>query len=425
MSRAFISLYLFIVLSVVLIGWGLDRFWESLAPQQEQSAEITDLITLLNQQLIDLSPEQQSIWLAHTNPQLRHRISFIDIDDLANTSIRENIMLGERVAVAAGESESWYQRVGQSDQILVLQAPIPEQNYPIIYSGLLIIFYLAIAVVIFLWIWPLSRGLSKLEKQTRHIGRDGNWEPLAVAPGSTIYSLANAFNKMSQRIRELINSHKEMTYAVSHELRTPLARMKFAVAMSEAADSAQAHQQSLRGIRQDILEMESLINSLLLYAGFEQSSGQLDRRDGHMKELLDELLARTLRDQPKTLTIELIDRSPGAIFNCEWKLMETVLQNLIQNAARFARQRIQVELAVTAADYQLVVDDDGPGIPAADRDRVFDSFVRLANEEVAQASGFGLGLAIVRRIVHWHGGSVTLEDSPLGGARFVVRWARQ
>lgn len=425
MSRAFISLYLFIVLSVVLIGWGLDKFWESLAPQQEQSAEITDLITLLNQQLIDLSPEQQSAWLARTDPQLHHRISFIAIDDLANTSIRENILLGERVAVAAGESYSWYQRVGQSDQILVLQAPMPEKNDSIIYSSLLVTFYLGIAVVIFLWIWPLSRGLSNLEKQTRHIGRDGNWEPLTIAPGSTIYSLANAFNKMSQRIRELINSHKEMTYAVSHELRTPLARMKFAVAMSEATDSAQTHQQSLRGIRQDILEMESLINSLLLYAGFEQSSGQLDRRDGHMKELLDELLARTLRERPPTLTIELVDHSPGAIFNCEWKLMETVLQNLIQNAARFARQRIQVELAVTATDYQLVVEDDGPGIPAADRDRVFDSFVRLANEEVAQASGFGLGLAIVRRIVHWHGGRVTLEDSPLGGARFVVRWARQ
>lgn len=424
MSRAFISLYLFIVLSVVLIGWGLDKFWESLDPQQQLSTEIADLLTLANQQLHQLSPDDQLLWLEQHNQQLHHRLSIINIDDFANTHIRDNIIAGDIVPAAIGDNFSWYQRLGTSDRVLVLEAPTPDNSYSMIYSGLLVIFYLGIAAVIFLWVWPLSRGLNKLEKQTRHIGRDGNWEPLTIAPGSTIYSLAHAFNKMSQRIRELINSHKEMTYAVSHELRTPLARMKFALAMNEDTGSAKLHQQSLEGIRQDIAEMESLINSLLLYAGFEQGSGQLDRRDGHMKDLVDELLARMARDKPHAISIEVIDRNPDAIFNCEWKLMETVLQNLLQNAARFAQQKIHVELAATQDHYQLIVEDDGPGIADADKERIFDSFVRLQSEDVAQASGFGLGLAIVRRIVQWHGGDVSLKDSSLGGAKFVVRWPR-
>lgn len=104
--------------------------------------------------------------------------------------------------------------------------------------------------------------------------------------------------------------------------------------------------------------------------------------------------------------------------------METVLQNLLQNAARFAQQKIHVELAATQDHYQLIVEDDGPGIADADKERIFDSFVRLQSEDVAQASGFGLGLAIVRRIVQWHGGDVSLKDSSLGGAKFVVRWPR-
>ena len=435
MNRAFLSLYFFIVISVVLIGWGLDKFWESLAPQENLSAEVSDLITLLDNRLNDLPREQQAAWLAQVQQNLRHQLDLIDVDDLVNTSVSEEILAGEIVRVGAGEAGiRWYKRIGSSQKLLVLTAPVSPNHHSTIYSGLLVVFYLGIALVIFLWVWPLSRDLGKLEKQTRHVGKDGVTEPLAIAPSSTVYPLANAFNKMSQRIRELISSHREMTYAVSHELRTPLARMKFALAMTEASNrqepispeqSPEQLKAPLDSIRQDIHEMEELISSLLLYAGFEQSSGTLDQRDGHIKDLLDDILARRNRDRPSDLVVEIIDDSNGAVFTCEWKLMETAIQNLLQNATRFARSRIRVQLAVTDTEFQLAVEDDGPGIPAADRERVFDSFVRLYNDDATQIGGFGLGLAIVRRVIHWHRGSVTFQESEWGGAKALLCWPRK
>src|SRR5690606_11129733 len=145
------------------------------------------------------------------------------------------------------------------------------------------------------------------------------------------------------------------------------------LALSEDSAAANVHHQSVHSIRQDIAEMESLINSLLLYAGFEQGSGQLDRRDGYMKDLLDDLLARMARDKPSCIEIQIIDHNPGAVYNCEWKLMEAVIQNLLQNAARFAHRKIRVELAAGVSHYEISVEDDGPGVPEADKHRVFDS----------------------------------------------------
>jgi len=116
-----------------------------------------------------------------------------------------------------------------------------------------------------------------------------------------------------------------------------------------------------------------------------------------------------------------VDRD-AKIVVCDVHLMETVLRNLLYNAIRHANRHIRVTFAVVAQQrYRLCVEDDGPGIAEADRERVFGSFVQLGRP-TGQKSGFGLGLAIVKRIVEWHGGSAHVEPSALGGARFVVDW---
>jgi signal transduction histidine kinase len=283
------------------------------------------------------------------------------------------------------------------------------------------------------WVWPLSRDSKKLEVQTRALGKDGVPETLKISPTSTLYPLAQAFNHMAQRLRELIASHREMTNAVSHELRTPLARMKFALAMIEEAQLDEKSRRQLRSLELDIAEMESLISALLAYAGFEQKTQQLTQSSGPMRDLLDELQLRFARHNQRQLHLEICDTTDNAEFKCEWKLIETVLQNFINNAARYARSRIRIELMQTPNEYIIAVEDDGPGIPANERERVFDSFVRLyyAEQDGDQTSGnsatggFGLGLAIVKRIMQWHHGSAQfVEPEILGGARAQIRWPK-
>jgi signal transduction histidine kinase len=104
------------------------------------------------------------------------------------------------------------------------------------------------------------------------------------------------------------------------------------------------------------------------------------------------------------------------------RFLARAVGNLLQNAARYCRQRIHVTLATEDQFCIIHVDDDGPGVAEADRKRIFDPFVRLDDSESDDADGYGLGLAIVRRVTEWHGGRVMVTSAPIGGARFTLRW---
>lgn len=439
MNRAFITLYCFIVASVVLIGWGLNQFWESVAPEQEPSEEIYALFQLIEEDLLQQQPQHENAVLVKAqqlSTQLQIDLEILALDDLAQSEAMRELKAGNILSATSDQSIVWYKRLAQTDQVIMLSiAQADDQESPL-YNLLLIAFYLAIALVIYLWVWPLSRDSKKLEVQTRALGKDGVPETLKISPTSTLYPLAQAFNHMAQRLRELIASHREMTNAVSHELRTPLARMKFALAMVDETHLTEKDRRQLRSVEQDVAEMEALISALLNYAGFEQKTQQLQQTRGYMRDLLDELQVRFSRHYSSHhhLQLEICDLTHNAEFICEWKLMETVLQNFINNAARYAKSHIRVELMQTSTEYIIAVEDDGPGIPSDKRERVFDSFVRLyyENEDNSDThstgsatGGFGLGLAIVKRIMQWHNGRAQfVEPEFLGGARAQVRWPK-
>jgi len=441
MNRAFISLYFFIVASVVLIGWGLNQFWETVAPEQAPSAEIYALFQLIEQELIEQdavakTPAVDATYIQaaqQLSTELNLTLELLPLDDLAQSAAMQELHAGKILAARSNDDIIWYKRLALTDHVVMLSIPLQDDSESPFYRLLLIVFYLAIALAIYLWVWPLSRDSKKLEVQTRAVGKDGVPETLKISTTSTLYPLAQAFNHMAQRLRELIASHREMTNAVSHELRTPLARMKFALAMIEEQQLDEKSRRQLRSLELDIGEMESLISALLAYAGFEQKTQQLKQTSGHMRDLLDEIQLRFARQNHANLQLDIIDATNNAEFKCEWKLIETVLQNFINNAARYAKTHIRIELRQTAHEYILAVEDDGPGIPSNERERVFDSFVRLyyAEQEGSEMSGnsatggFGLGLAIVKRIMQWHHGSAQfVEPEIFGGARVEIRWPK-
>lgn len=434
MNRAFISLYFFIVASVVLIGWGLNQFWESVAPEQEPTAEIHALFQLIEDDLLVQQPQSDAGYTQaaqQLSTQLNLTLELLPLDDLAQSAAMNELHAGKILAATSDNNNIWYKRLAQTDQVVMLSIPVSDESESPFYRLLLIVFYLAIALAIYLWVWPLSRDSKKLESQTRTLGKDGVPDTLKISPTSTLYPLAQAFNHMAQRLRELIASHREMTNAVSHELRTPLARTKFALAMIEEEKLNDKDRRQLRSVEQDIAEMESLISALLAYAGFEQKTQQLKQTSGCMRDLLDELHVRFARHNQRHLHLEICDTTDNAEFICEWKLIETVLQNFINNAARYAKARIRIELMQTQSEYIIAVEDDGPGIPADKRERVFESFVRLYHEEQNEntagsaTGGFGLGLAIVKRIMQWHKGTAQfVEPQILGGASAQIRWPK-
>ena len=422
LKRAFFSLYLIVVVAILVVGWGLDRFYLSVAKAQGPEAA-EQLLFALIEEALDASQAEgllaaQLQTLAHP---LNLQADLYRLDDFAHSELAVRIRTGELVLVTdARASRELYQRLQNSTHVIRLQIPVDGREQRWLADGLLLLFYLALAVVIYLWIWPLIRDLRSLEQQARQVGRGKGGERVSLHSGSAVYPLASEFNRMQDRLDELLGSYREMTYAVSHELRTPLARMKFALELAEQLTQSSGLQKHFDSLRADVTDMDSLINQLLSYAGFESQTQVLMQQPGDIAALTEEQFHALVSLHP-TLDYQLINELGDSPVYCEWPLMERVLHNLLGNAARYAKTRIVVSLRLDRGGVEVRVEDDGPGIPVIDRERIFDSFVRLRNSET-ETKGFGLGLAIVRRIMRWHQGSCRVVDSGLGGACFVLRW---
>ncbi len=423
MNRVFLSLYIVIVVSVVGLGWGADKLWLAYNPEPEVHPFERMLFHLIEKESFwrerfDLKEQERVL-----SAKLGGEVYIYTLEDFAASSLVSQLQTGNLVNIfdASGQRLS-YKRIVDTSYVLQVVTPSTAQENGFVYFALLITFYCAIAVTIYFWVWPLSRDLRRLQHYTQKVGADLP-EKIHLTPSSAVYDLAAAFNRMAERIDELLASHKEMTYAVSHELRTPLARMKFALEMLPETDVDTPTKTHIDSLRADVSEMDKLINELLAYAGFEQKQQALEMKPGDMASLLENLLKSNIAAQNATnISYSINDSLNGELVYCEWYLMERALHNLIQNAVKYAASSIHVSLSKTDTNYIIKIDDDGPGIPEADRDKVFDAFVRLRQDEKENKSGFGLGLAIVRRIVRWHGGEVGVESSPLGGAMFRLSW---
>jgi two-component system, OmpR family, sensor kinase len=283
------------------------------------------------------------------------------------------------------------------------------------------IFYAAIALVVMIWIWPLRRDLRVLERAASRFG-DRNWEfePI-IKPNSQIHPLAETFRKMAVRIDGLIASHKDMSNAVSHEIRTPLSRMQFEIELAQRAETVADVKNSLSHIKTDIAAIDALVKATLGYAILEKADMSLNIGTHNFTTFIPAIAEYVRRNARPEVRMRAAVQSDADKVLCDMHLLETVLKNLLFNAARYAKRDIRISFNVHDGMNQLFVDDDGPGIPEKDRQRALQSFVQL-NQSNGKKTGFGLGLAIVKRAIEWHSGEVVISRSPLGGARICATW---
>ena len=279
--------------------------------------------------------------------------------------------------------------------------------------GLLVV----IGAAVYLLLRPYERRIYALADVARDFGEGRLHSRAAPGRDDAIGALADAFNQMADRIERFIERQRELLRAVSHEFRTPLARLFFLVDDAEGAPTTQDKDRYLQRIEGSLQELNDLVEELLGFVRLEGDASPPER------EPVD--LAAVLKDMPAVVSdlraeVELeIDCDSVPVLGVPHLLRRAVL-NLVTNAVRHARERVRVSGGVDAAAVHLHVDDDGPGIPAGERERIFEPFRRLDESRSTDAGGAGLGLAIVQRIMSVHGGQVTVTDSPLGGARFTL-----
>lgn len=231
-----------------------------------------------------------------------------------------------------------------------------------------------------------------------------------------IHRLARTVNQMLGRLQESRDRQRQFVGDASHELRSPLAGIRQTAEVARAHPGALPEGELADAVLEESARMQRLIEQLLLLARADEGAARADH-DVDVDDLALEVARRARRPG---LRIDSSAIGPGRVRGDRLRLTQLV-QNLVDNAVRHAHEVVAVGVREDGGTVELVVEDDGPGIAAADRSRVFDRFVRLDEARARDAGGSGLGLAIVREVVDAHGGTVEISTSPLGGARFVVR----
>lgn len=345
----------------------------------------------------------------------------VDLD----TERRQHLRAGRVVAVEIDQpGEHHHYLIPETDQVLTM-GPYPEPFILRVLDGVMIsVLATVVAAAILFWVRPLWRGLVQLKLTSEAFGRGDFSARAAVPRRSAVGQVARTFNAMAERLETLISSHKELTRAVSHELRTPISRLRFGVEMAQSAADAATRQRYLDGMGSDLDELDALVSELLTYARFDRDTAALDFEPVALAPWFTQSVDHAWHPLAAPALERHVEVGSGEV-ELEPRLMARAVSNLLQNAQRYAKTRVIVSAALDGDQCRLRVDDDGPGIPAAERERVFEPFARLDPSRERGSGGFGLGLAIVQRIVQWHGGSVSVTEAPCGGARFELRWPRQ
>lgn len=290
-------------------------------------------------------------------------------------------------------------------------------------SKLLLLAIPLILAVVGLTIWlVVGRALApvaRIRSQVDAIGADRLGDRV-VEPdsGDEIALLAATMNRMLTRLEDSQQAQRRFVSDASHELRSPLATLR------QHAELAQSHPEvTSSGELADVVlsegaRLQAIVEAMLLLARLDEGAPR-----GMAPVDLDDLViaeaARLRATVARGLAVDGTAIGAARVFADE-RLLGQLVRNLADNAVRHAAGRIGLGVAQVNAMAVLTVDDDGSGVPEAERDRVFERFVRLDEARAREAGGSGLGLAIVSAIARAHGGEVRVGASTLGGARFTV-----
>jgi signal transduction histidine kinase len=413
--RLLFRTYLVIVGGLVAVAiafdFGFGRLQDSV--ETEASRWMRGNLALIEAWLLEVPPEKRPSAAAEFEHTLGYPVRLLPADHVVHAGTADEL---REVFDADGRPVFFLASEPLGAVLQVGPVPTPASANNALLRLVPPLFYLSIFVVVGLWIRPLLRDLGILTESAQAFAADYRHPIRALEKTSSLTDLAATLDEMSSRIRNLIQGQKELTGGLSHELRTPLTRIKFALAViGKRADIAD----ELHSIGQDVQEIDVLITTMLDYARLDHPDTRINRQLTPVDAWLDQVAAKC-RGQNAAISIE--HHAPAVAVTMDPYLMELALSNLLVNACRYASSRVLVRVALDDGRCCLSVDDDGCGIPPADRRAVFKAFARLDNSRNRQTGGYGLGLAIVARIAVLHGGFARAEDSALGGARLVVCW---
>nr|WP_218955215.1 sensor histidine kinase BfmS [Acinetobacter sp. YH12072] len=349
----------------------------------------------------------------------------LDSEQIGRLRLDHSIILYRDSASIRGTTISIISPIPSSTSEVLVMGPVPLFNWmPFqLAAGITLLSLFVLSLGIYGLLVPMQRKLREVSYALNKM-KTGNMSlRLPVEGSDEMATLASSYNNMSDHIQRLIEAQRELMRAVSHELRTPVARIRFAVEMMADEDDYDYRLQQVEQIDKDIEALNTLIDEIMTYAKLEQGMPSIEFEDIDLFEVLEQVAVET--DALKTgKEVEVLPMPVPVTVEAERRYLHRVVQNLVGNAVRYCEQKILISGGLDAKGMAYIcVEDDGPGIPEADRARIFEAFARLDDSRTRASGGYGLGLSIVSRIAYWFGGEIQVDQSPtLSGARFIMIW---
>jgi len=316
---------------------------------------------------------------------------------------------------------------------LVIERPAPPHFFfgPNRTPGLgIFIAILSSGLVCFLLARYLTAPVVRLREATQKLAA-GDLTARAGTVGSRrrdeIAELVRDFDGMAERLENLVNAQSRLLNDISHELRSPLARLNVALGLARQRTGPEAAP-TLDRMELEANRLNELIGRLLVLARMEGGEEAVEKSEIHLEDLVREIAQDAeFEAQGRNCRVkcEVVD---DAVVSGNVELLHSAIENVVRNAMRYTQGGTEVEIRLEQIEeangpQALVrVSDQGPGVPEASLDKLFQPFYRLDDARERQTGGVGLGLAIVKSVAEWHGGEARISDSPLGGARVSISW---
>jgi two-component system OmpR family sensor kinase len=429
-NRLFFRFFVLVMLSITAATFVIYFLFARLFgdPLEDIARRQASAQIFLLEQYIDRAPPDE--WLARLNKVREVSDAHFDLVPIAQAQAALPRRL--RGALARGEivldppHKAFLRRVdlvGEryigSDEDVIRATNLPIDLGQALAMEVLryVVVALALLVPIALWSRAHWRALQTLSRVADEFGAGQLSARAHMQPSDSVYPLAERMNAMAGRIQGLLESQKNLLHSVSHELRTPIARLEFALELLAARAGDPQLVKRIAAMEGDLAELNALVNELLSMSKLDNAQGP-QRALFEVEPMLREC-AGSLHPRPAELALEL-----GPLLGSldgDRRLLARAVGNLLRNAQKYAAHGVMLGAHRDGGLVEIVVEDDGPGIPEDERERVFEPFYRLDRSRDRATGGFGLGLSIARKAVVLHGGSLSVEHSALGGARFVIR----
>ena len=422
MLRLYLRLYLILALglagSIWLVNFGLDTYMPESNETYNREA-LRGPAWALVEQLRPVPAEARQARLDELQPHYGLRLKLVQRDN-QHLSEREQKLLAAGQVVVREDFMKFLAPIDDGPQLLEIKLPEePKWLYLWAYGFLGV----SLAIVLYFWVRPHWRDLEHIRLAAQRFGDNDLGSRILLPSRSTVRSLAGHFNQMAERIEGLIANQRELTNAVSHELRTPIARLSFELDQLRQQSDPRQSRALINDMYADLGELEEMVSELLTYASLEPGATQVTREHIEAHSWLDSVIgAVALEAEAQGVQLSLRTCEVDVI-QIEPRFMARAVINLLRNAIRYADRRVEVSLVKFGSGYEVRVNDDGPGVPLEGRTKIFEPFLRLDTSRDRRTGGFGLGLALVKRVSQWHGGQVEVLDSEWGGASFRMTWA--